>query len=48
MYWRRENAHNKMRVRAVFVLCTAGAFLGYVDKVKSEWITKGDKTTEVL
>ncbi len=47
MYCRRECAHDKTGKRVVFVVCTAGAFIGCVDKVKSEKITKGEKMTEV-
>ncbi len=36
VYWRRELAHGKTRVRVVFVVCTAGAFIECVDNVKSE------------
>ncbi len=27
----------------MFVVCTAGAFIGCVDKVKREYITKGEE-----
>ncbi len=47
MYWRRERAHDKTRVRVVFVARTAGAFIGCVDNVKSEQITKSEKMTKV-
>ncbi len=47
MYWHRERAHDKTRVSVMFVVCTAGAFIGYVDKVKSEKITKVGKRTKV-
>ncbi len=43
MYWRRERAHDKTGKRVVFVVCTAGALIGCVDKIKSELITKGEK-----
>ncbi len=36
MYWRRDRAHDKMRVRVVFVGRTTGAFIGCVDNAKSE------------
>ncbi len=35
VYWLRERAHDKTGERVVFVVCTAGAFMGSVDKVKS-------------
>ncbi len=47
MYWRRERAHDMTGKRVVFVVCTPGAFIGCLDKVKSEKITKGEKMTEV-
>ncbi len=47
MYWRRECAHDKKGERIVFVMCTVDAFIGCVDNVKSESITKGEKMTEV-
>ncbi len=28
VYWHRERAHDKTRVSIVFVVCTAGAFMG--------------------
>ncbi len=34
VYWRREREHDKTEERVVFVVCTADAFIGYVDKVK--------------
>ncbi len=52
VYWRRGRAHDKTRVSVMFVVCTAGAFIGCVAKVKSEKITrlgkgqKFDKTTK--
>ncbi len=36
VYWRRERAHDKTAERVVFVVCTTGAFIVRVDKVKSE------------
>ncbi len=33
--------------RVVCVVCTAGAFKGCVDNVKSEQITRGEKMTKV-
>ncbi len=36
VYWRRERAHDKTRVRVVRVVCTAGAFTGFVNNVKRE------------
>ncbi len=36
VYWRRERAHDKIGERVVFIVCTAGASVEYVDKVKSE------------
>ncbi len=47
MYWRRERAHDKTGERVVFVVFIAGAFIGCVDNVKSELITKGEKMTEI-
>ncbi len=47
MYWCRECAHDKTIVRVVFVMYTVGAFIGCVDNVKSESITKGEKMTEL-
>ncbi len=38
---------DKMTVRVVFVVCTAGAFIGCVDNVKSEYMTKDEKMTKV-
>ncbi len=35
VYWRRERAHDKTAKRVVLVACTAGAFKGSVDKIKS-------------
>ncbi len=35
------------RERVVGVVCTAGAFIGCVDNVKSEWITRGEKVIKV-
>ncbi len=52
VYWRRERAHNKTGKRVVFVVCTAGAFIGCVDKVKMNRYQrvrrrqKFDKTTK--
>ncbi len=34
--WRRKCAHDKTRVSVVLVVCTAGAFIGCVDNVKSD------------
>ncbi len=48
VYWRRERAHDKTRVSAMFVVCTVGAFIGCVDKVKSEKITEVGTRTKVL
>ncbi len=42
MYWRREHAQDKTRVSVLFVVCTAGAFIGL-----NEWITRGEKMTKV-
>ncbi len=44
MYWRRDRAHDKTRVRVEFVECTAGAFIRWqmFDKIR-----KGEKMTEV-
>ncbi len=36
VYWHRERAHDKTGERVVFVVCTAGAFIGGVDTIKSE------------
>ncbi len=36
VYWRRERAHDKAGERVEFVVCTAGVFIGCVDKVKCE------------
>ncbi len=47
MYWRRERAHDETGDRVVRVVCTAGVFIGCVDNVKSEWITRGEKMTKV-
>ncbi len=47
MYWRRVRAHDKTGVRVVSQVCTSGGFIGYVDNVKSEQITKGEKMTKV-
>ncbi len=47
VYWRRQRALGKTRVRVVFVVCTAGAFIGCVDNVKSEYMTKGEKMSKV-
>ncbi len=47
MYWCRGRAHDKAGKRIVVVVCTAGAFIGCLDKVKSELIAKGEKMTEV-
>ncbi len=44
---RSEHAHDKTGKRIVFVVCTASAFIGCVDNVKSEKITRGEKTTKV-
>ncbi len=47
MYWRSERAHERTGARVVFVVCTAGTFIGCVDNVKSETITRGEKMTKV-
>ncbi len=47
MYWNRVRAHDKTEVRVMSVVCTSGAIIGYVDSVKSEQITKGEKMTKV-
>ncbi len=44
VYWRRERAHDKTEER---VVCTAGAFIGCVDNVKSEQVTQGEEMTKV-
>ncbi len=38
---------DKTGISVVFVVCSAGAFMGCLDEVKSEQITKGEKMTEV-
>ncbi len=43
VYWRRERAHDKTGEGIVFVVCTADAFIGWVDNVKTEQVTRGDK-----
>ncbi len=47
MYWRREPALDKTGERVVFVVCTTGAFIGFVDNVKSEQVTEDEKMTKV-
>ncbi len=42
MYWRRVRAHDKTR-ELCSVVCSAGAFTGCVDNVKSEKITNDEK-----
>ncbi len=37
---------DKTGERVLFVVCTAGSFIGCVDNVKSEEITKGEKITQ--
>ncbi len=34
VYWRRKLAQDKTVERVVFVVCSAGAFIGCVDNVK--------------
>ncbi len=48
VYWRRKLAHDKTGKRVVFVVCTAGAFIGCVDKIKIEKVTQGDKDDRSL
>ncbi len=39
--------HDKTEVRVMSVMCTSGAFIGCIDNVKSEQITKGENMTKV-
>ncbi len=41
MYWSRERAHDKTGEWVVFMVCTAGAFIGRVDNVKKCMDNKG-------
>ncbi len=42
-----ESVRSIRRQRFVFVVCTAGAFIGCVDNVKSELVTRGEKIMKV-
>ncbi len=44
VYWRRERAYDKTRVRVECVVCIAGAFIGWDDNLKGEYITRGEMT----
>ncbi len=46
MCWRRGPALDNTGERVVFVVCIAGSFIGCVDNVKSEQLTKGEKITQ--
>ncbi len=40
MYWRRGRTLDKAGERVVLLVCGAGTYIGCVDNVKCEWITK--------